>query len=184
MRPLQVILLNISEGGRKLMNYNRHNALIGAFAASLCVRAFEFSIFVLGDHEISLHREIKFTLIAIASYLTATLLLYQLWARMLKRMLPVWLLIAFGGSLLYESTVLVPTLIYLWNDPYRVEPNSFRLFLTEFEFTRTTFTLNFIIAMLVMPVLHYIEPITEAIKSWHNGTQDTLSILSKPKLKK
>lgn len=163
---------------------NNLNALIGAFAASLCVRVFEFSIHVLGDHQINLLREVKFSFIAVTSYLAVALLLHQFWTGRLKCMLPIWVLIAFWGSLLYESTVLVPTLIHLWNDPYRVEPTLFRFILTELEFTRTTFTLNFLVALPVMAVFHYADTIIEAVKNWHNLTQDSLSISSKPTLKK
>lgn len=72
-----------------MLQNSKLNLLFGALVAGLCVRAFELVIYILGDHELNLLREIKFTLIAIASYLAVALLLYQCWQGRLKRLLPV-----------------------------------------------------------------------------------------------
>jgi hypothetical protein len=174
----------MSEDKPLLLNNSKLNLLFGALAAGLCVRAFEFVIYILGDFQSNLLREVKFTLIAVASYLAVALLLSRFWKGKFRRLLPVWLLVAFWGSLLYESIVLVPSLIYFWNTPNQLETNLFKFILTELGFARTTFILNFFIALFVMAIIRYADTSIQAVKNWHYQTQDSLSILSKPTLKK
>jgi hypothetical protein len=149
--------------------------LAGAIAAGVCAGAVTSLVNVL-YHELNLMAYARWISLATAAYFAVASLSQRFWPNQLKRIVPVWLLTAFFGSMLFVAGNLIPGAIKGWHDPYRLEPSLAEYISTELDAARSVIILLSLITIPVTGAFHHAEDIIKGIKAWHEGPAP-LSIL-------
>ena len=149
--------------------------LVGAIAAGVCAGAVRSLINAL-YHELNLIAYARWIVLAIAAYLIVASLSQRFWRDSLKRRIPVWILTALFGSILFVTANLMPGIIKGWHDPYRLEHSLWEYISTELAAARSVVIVLSFITLPVTAAFHYAGHIIRAIKAWHEGSEP-LSIL-------
>jgi hypothetical protein len=147
----------------------------GAIAAGVCAGAAT----ALGNalyHELNLVTYARWIFLAIAAYFTVASLLQRFWPNQLKRIVPVWLLTAFLGSILFVACNLIPEVIKGWYDPYKLERSLAEYISTELGAAKSVIMLLSLITIPVTATFHHAGHIIRGVKAWHGGPAP-LSIL-------
>jgi len=150
--------------------------LAGALIAGLCVAAL-FCLVSMASDPFNQYLCLRITLQAIISYIGIALLLHKLWTYALNRLLPVWVLTAVFGSLVFVTITLASTVARDWHDPYAMQ-FTMREYL-RYKLDAAQFVYIFL-SLLTLPItatVHYAGAIVKAVKRWHGDPDDSLSIL-------
>ena len=163
------------------MNRSRVD-LRGAIAAGICAGAAT----ALGNalyHELNLMAYARWIFLAVAAYFTVASLSQRFWPNQLKRIVPVWLLTAFCGSILFVTGNLIPGVIKGWYDPYRLERSLAEYISTELDAAKSVIILLSLITIPITATFHHAGHIIRSVKAWHEGPAP-LSILDGAALKR
>ena len=165
------------------LSENRSRAdLAGAMAAGVCAGAVTSLVDAL-YHEENLMAYAGWIFFAIAAYFTVASLTQRFWPSQLKRIVPVWLLTALFGSIIFVASNLIPGAIKGWHDPYRLERSLAEYISTELDAARSVIILLSVITIPVTGAFHHAKDIITGIKAWHEG-RAPLSILGRAALRR
>lgn len=153
--------------------------LVSALAASLCVSGLVWVISVSSGDELPLVLNIKTTLVTVASYLVAALLLQKFWTGLLRRFIPNWIMVAALGALLFLIAEVIPIKISFWsNSETRMMSLNMSQFIEEeLKGARLFYIFLCGITLPVTATVYYAGSIVKAIRCWHNNTEKPPSIL-------
>lgn len=142
--------------------------LAGAVAAGLCAGA-ETALVHSLYHELTVVAYARWTFLAIAAYLTVASLSHRFSPVRLKRFVPVWLLTAVFGSVLFVAGNLIPGAIKGWYDPDALERSLAEYISTELGAAWSVILLLSLITLPVTAIFHHAGQIIRGLKAWHEG---------------
>ena len=155
--------------------------LAGAIAAGVCAGA-ESAVIRALYHEVTLVAYARWTFLAIAAYFTVASAAQRFWPNELRRIVPVWLLTAFFGSVFYVAGKLLPAVIKGWYHPF-TESSLGEYISRELSAASSVVLLLLFITIPVTATFHYAAHIIRGIKAWREGPIP-LSIVSSTPIKK
>lgn len=149
-----------------------------ALAASLGISGLVCLISAVDqDSPFDLRRCVSFVLLSVASYSAVALLLHRFWTGLLKRLIPIWILIAFFGSALLVSIVGIDTGIFFWKSPQRMERTLIEFVSVQMESLQILFILVLCITLPITATVYYAGSIVRVVRRWHNGAEKPPTIL-------
>lgn len=157
---------------------NKGVEIASAIAAGLGISVLVCLISIVDqDSSFDFRRCFSFTLLSVASYSAVALLLHRYWTGLLKRMVPIWILIAFFGTALLVSIIGIDTGIFFWKSSQRVEQNLAEFMLVQLEDVRVLFILVCCFTLPITATVYYAGSIVRAARRWHNRSDAPPSIL-------
>lgn len=153
--------------------------LAGAISSGLCTGTLVWMIASMSDSKPSLRMWAQSIIFAVASYTASTVLLQKFWTGQLRRMIPSWMLTAALGTALLIGVIIVPKAIAAWGSPQRVEATLSEFISVRLEDARSVFIVFGFVALLIMAIFHYAGLLIKAVRKWHYGEEEPLSILGK-----
>src|SRR5687768_9331647 len=151
-----------------MVKHSQRDHDFAALAAGVCAGA-ETALVRALHHELTLAAYARWTFLAIAAYFTVASVSQRLWPDRFKRVVPVWLLTAFFGSILFAAGNLIPGTIEGWYDPNRLERSLGEYLLTELGAAKSVVLLLNLITIPVTATSHYAGEIIRGLKDWHDG---------------
>ncbi len=103
-------------------------------------------------------------LIALSSYTAVALLLYRFWHGNLRRMVPSWMLIATGGTLLCLVITFTPAIVNGWDGAPYVKPTLSEYTYERAKEIRSFFVLFTLLTLPITAVIHYADSVIRGMR--------------------